>query len=78
MEESISNTLTPEQKLSGGYSASTRGGSLLSAMARTTYTLAPAAALLATAALVMKRKNHKQTKKSRPSHLRRKMSRRRR
>jgi hypothetical protein len=78
MEESISNTLTPEQKLSGGYSASTRGGSLLSAMARTTYTLAPAAALLATAALVMKRKNHKQTKKSRPSRLSRKISRRRR
>jgi thiol-disulfide isomerase/thioredoxin len=63
--ESISNTLTPEQKLSGGR----RGGSLFSAMARTTYTLAPAAALLATAAMVMKkgkhRKSHKHSKKSR-------------
>ncbi len=73
--ESISNTLTPEQKLSGG--ASSRGGSLFSAMARTTYTLAPAAALLATAALVMKdkkthkrsRKSRKIVKKSRPSRL---------
>jgi hypothetical protein len=65
-QESISNTLTPEQKLSGGYNASTRGGSLFSAMARTTYTLAPAAALLATAAIVMKgKKTHKRSRKSR-------------
>jgi thiol-disulfide isomerase/thioredoxin len=49
----ISNKLSPSQKLSGGG----RGGSLFDAMARTTYTLAPAATLLATAALVM-RKNH--------------------
>jgi thiol-disulfide isomerase/thioredoxin len=66
-QESISNSLTPEQKLSGG----SRGGSLYSAMARTTYALAPAAALLATAAMVMKgkkrsgRKTHRKSKKSR-------------
>ncbi len=61
-QESISNTLTPEQKLSGG----AKGGSLFSAMARTTYTLAPAAALLATAAVVMKgKKTHKRSRKSR-------------
>jgi thiol-disulfide isomerase/thioredoxin len=68
--ESISNSLTPEQKLSGGR----RGGSLYSAMARTTYTLAPAAALLATAAMVMKRKHrksHKRSKKSRRTTRRR-------
>jgi hypothetical protein len=68
--ESISNSLTPEQKVSGGG----RGGSMMSAMARTTYTLAPAAALLATAALVMKgkhRKTRKHSKKSRRSHRRR-------
>lgn len=68
--ESISNSLTPEQKVSGGG----RGGSLYSAMARTTYTLAPAAALLATAAMVMKRKHrksHKRSKKSRKTLRRR-------
>jgi thiol-disulfide isomerase/thioredoxin len=70
--ESISNSLTPEQKVSGGGRAN--GGSLYSAMARTTYTLAPAAALLATAAMVMKgkhRKTRKHSKKSRRSHRRR-------
>lgn len=69
--ESISNSLTPEQKVSGG---ARRGGSLYSAMARTTYTLAPAAALLATAAMVMKgkhRKSRKHSKKSRRTHRRR-------
>jgi len=69
--ESISNSLTPEQKVSGG---GRRGGSLYSAMARTTYTLAPAAALLATAAMVMKgkhRKTRKHSKKSRRSQRRR-------
>ena len=68
--ESISNSLTPEQKISGG----ARGGSLYSAMARTTYTLAPAAALLATAAMVMKgkhRKSRKRSKKSRKTQRRR-------
>lgn len=72
--ESISNSLTPEQKLSGG----SRGGSLYSAMARTTYSLAPAAALLATAAMVMKnkkgnkgKKTRKHSKKGRISHRRR-------
>lgn len=66
-QESISNSLTAENKLSGG----SRGGSLYSAMARTTYALAPAAALLATAAMVMKgrkrdgRKTHRKSKKSR-------------
>jgi thiol-disulfide isomerase/thioredoxin len=69
--ESISNSLTAEQKVSGGG----RGGSLYSAMARTTYTLAPAAALLATAAMVMKGrrrgKSHKRSKKSRRTTRRR-------
>ena len=73
--ESISNSLTPEQKISGGGRAN--GGSLYSAMARTTYTLAPAAALLATAAMVMKgkkrsnRKSHKRSKKNRKTLRRR-------
>jgi hypothetical protein len=63
--ESISNSLTAEQKVSGG---GRKGGSMMSAMARTTYTLAPAAALLATAAMVMKgkkRQTHKRAKKNR-------------
>jgi hypothetical protein len=59
-QESISNDLTAEQKVSGGG----RGGSLYAAMARTTYTLAPAAALLATAAMVMKKKRRGATRKS--------------
>lgn len=59
-QESISNDLTPEQKVSGGG----RGGSLYAALARTTYTLAPAAALLATAAMVMKKKHRGKTRKS--------------
>jgi len=59
-EESISNSLTPEQKVSGGG----YGGSLYSSLLRTTYTLAPAAALLATASLVLKRsKRSKRTKR---------------
>ena len=73
--ESISNKLTPEQKISGGGRA--KGGSMYSVLARTTYTLAPAAALLATAAMVMKgkkrssRKTRKHSKKSRKTHRRR-------
>lgn len=59
VEESISNDLTAEEKVSGGG----RGGSLYAAMARTTYTLAPAAALLATAAMVMKGKRRGKTHK---------------
>jgi thiol-disulfide isomerase/thioredoxin len=60
----ISNNLTPEQKLSGGGS---KGGSLYSAMARTAFTLAPAAGLLATAAIVLNktRKSHKLRKSHR-------------
>lgn len=70
--ESISNSLTPEQKVSGGG----RGGSLYSSLARTAYTLAPAASLLATAALVMKgrrrvNKTRKHSKKNRKTHRRR-------
>jgi thiol-disulfide isomerase/thioredoxin len=70
--ESISNSLTPEQKISGGG----RGGSLYSSLARTAYTLAPAASLLATAALVMKgrrreNKTRKHSKKNRKTHRRR-------
>lgn len=62
----VSNTLTAAQKVGGG-----RGGSLLQAMTRTTYTLAPAAILLATAASVMKRKSskrHKTHKKTKRHH----------
>jgi hypothetical protein len=39
------------------------GGSLMSAMARTTYSLAPTAALLTTAAMIMKTKKTKKRKK---------------
>jgi hypothetical protein len=71
---SISNSLTAEQKVSGGGYGDRRGGSLYASLARTTYTLAPAAALLATAAVVMrgrKRVTRKHSKKSRRSHRRR-------
>jgi len=72
-EESISNSLTPEQKVSGGG----YGGSLYSSLLRTTYTLAPAAALLASASIVLKKsKRTKRTKrlnkKSRKTHKMRK------
>lgn len=63
---SISNKLSPEEKVGGGK----RGGSLIGAMSRATYTLAPAAALLATAAFVMKQKTRKTSKKHR-SHKKR-------
>jgi thiol-disulfide isomerase/thioredoxin len=55
----ISNKLSPAQKVGGG-----RGGSLFEAMTRTTYTLAPAAALLATAAMVMRNSHRRTHKKS--------------
>jgi len=62
--ESISNKLTAEQKVSGGgYGNKANGGSLYSAMARTTYLLAPAAGLLATAAMVMKGKKRSKLSK---------------
>jgi thiol-disulfide isomerase/thioredoxin len=66
MENSISNSLTAEQKVSGGGYGGGRGGSLYASLARTSYTLAPAAALLATAAMVLKgNKHHKRhTRKS--------------
>jgi thiol-disulfide isomerase/thioredoxin len=58
--ERISNSQTPGQKLSGGG----YGGSLYSSLLRTTYTLAPAAALLATASVVLKKsKRSKRTKR---------------
>jgi thiol-disulfide isomerase/thioredoxin len=73
--------LEPAEKLSGGsysgsysggYNRNRHGGSLMSAMARTSYALAPAAALLATAAIVMKgKKTRKHSKKSRKTHRRR-------
>ena len=72
--ESISNSLSPEQKVGGGRA---NGGSLYSSLARTTYTIAPAAALLATAAMVMRgkkhssHKTHKRSKRSRKTHRRR-------
>jgi thiol-disulfide isomerase/thioredoxin len=74
--ESISNKLTAEQKVSGGGYNRKDGGSLYSAMARTTYLLAPAAGLLATAAMVMKgkkrgNKTSKASKKNRKTLRRR-------
>jgi len=69
--ESISNSLTAEQKVSGG---GKKGGSMMAAMTRTSYTLAPVAALLATATLVMRGKHgktHKRSKKNRRSNKRR-------
>ena len=66
--ESISNKLTAEQKVSGGGYNRKDGGSLYSAMARTTYLLAPAAGLLATAAMVMKGKKRKSSKKNRKNN----------
>jgi len=62
--EIISNKLTPAQKVGGG-----RGGSLLEALTRTTYTIAPAAALVATASYVMKN-NHHRTHKTKKHKLR--------
>ena len=66
--ESISNKLTAEQKVGGGGYNRKDGGSLYSAMARTTYLLAPAAGLLATAAMVMKGKKRKSSKKNRKTN----------
>jgi thiol-disulfide isomerase/thioredoxin len=66
--ESISNSLEPAEKVSGGGCGCggppvpRYGGSLMGSLARTTYTLAPAAILLATAASVMRGKTHKHKK----------------
>jgi thiol-disulfide isomerase/thioredoxin len=61
-DESILKSLTTEQKLRGGGG---HGGSLYSSILRTTYTLAPAAALLATASIVLKKsKRTKRTKRT--------------
>jgi hypothetical protein len=70
MENSISNSLTAEQKVSGGGRGGSHGGSLYASLARTTYTLAPAAALLATAAMVMKGKKRHTLKRSKKAHKR--------
>jgi thiol-disulfide isomerase/thioredoxin len=65
---SISNSLEPAEKISGGGCgcggppAMRYGGSLMGALSRTAYTLAPAAVLLATAASVMRGKSRKQKK----------------
>jgi thiol-disulfide isomerase/thioredoxin len=59
--------IEPANKLSGG---GRKGGSLMSAMARATYTLAPTAALLATAAMVIKRRKGKSVRFHKtPKHL---------
>ncbi len=58
----ISNDLSPNQKLSGGNYK--KGGNLMSILSRTTYTLAPAAALIATASFVMKKNKTKKHKRS--------------
>jgi thiol-disulfide isomerase/thioredoxin len=68
--ESISNSLEPAEKVSGGGCGCSGspipryGGSLMGSLARTTYTLAPAAVLLATAAAVMRGKTHKHKRSS--------------
>jgi thiol-disulfide isomerase/thioredoxin len=60
----ISNDLTPNQKLAGGnYLMNKKGGNLMSVLSRTTYTLAPAAALIATASYVMNKNKTKKAKK---------------
>jgi thiol-disulfide isomerase/thioredoxin len=71
ISESISNKLTPEQKIGGG--SNRRGGSLISALTTTTYKLAPTAALLATAAYVIRGKKgtRRRTIKNRKTHKRR-------
>lgn len=53
--QSIKNRLSENQKV---------GGSLYEAMSRSAYVLAPTAALLATSALMMKRRTRKRSKKS--------------
>lgn len=64
----ISNSLEPAEKISGGgcgcggVPKMRYGGSLMGALSRTAYTLAPAAVLLATAASVMRGKTHKHKK----------------
>ena len=55
---SIQNKLSEEKKV---------GGSLYEAMSRSAYVLAPTAALLATSALMMKRRTRKRSKKSKRS-----------
>lgn len=74
LTQSISNNLTPAQKISGG---GRRGGSLMEAMASTTYTLATPAALLATAALVLRngKKTRKQSKRQRQTKSKRRQRR---
>lgn len=68
----VSNDMQPNNKLAGGsYNSgnngsngnnSKRGGNLMSILSRTTYTLAPAAALIATASYVMKKNSTKKQK----------------
>jgi thiol-disulfide isomerase/thioredoxin len=76
----ISNSLEPAEKVSGGGGcgcggapAMRYGGSLMGALSRTAYTLAPAAILLATAASVMrgKTRKHKNGRKQTRRHRRR-------
>jgi len=62
---SVSNDMESDNTMTGG----SRGGSLYATMARTAYTLAPAAALLATAGIVIRGKKHKGTR--RVKHFRR-------
>jgi thiol-disulfide isomerase/thioredoxin len=76
LPESISNSLEPAEKVSGGGCGCggspipRYGGSLMGSLARTTYTLAPAAVLLATAAAVMKGKTRKHKKSGKKTHRR--------
>lgn len=74
--EIISNSLGPAEKIRGGGCGCgiapkmSYGGSLMGTLARTTYTLAPAAALLATASAVMRGTTHKSKKSSKKTHRR--------
>lgn len=75
--EIISNSLGPAEKISGGGCGCgiapkmSYGGSLMGTLARTTYTLAPAAVLLATASAVMSGKTRKHKKSSKKTHRKR-------
>ena len=62
--------LEPANKLSGGRSSRRSQGGLMSAMARTAYTLAPSAVLLATSYAINKkyRKTHRKNRKNRKTN----------
>ena len=70
--ENLRNENKKESLIRGGTRSNKRGGSLLAALSQSSYTLAPTAALLASAAYIMKNKHksHKssKTRKTRKMH----------